>query len=133
MTVESMVEAGSLERVAPDVDGAALALEEATRHASSAEQIATSDPNGAYQLAYDAARKAVMAKLRQQGLRVRKGEGGHALTADFARVAIDEELGKRLESMRRRRNRSEYGSAYFSADEVGEAIEVARGLIAASA
>ena len=128
-----MLAAGRLERVEPDLDGAALAREEAARHADSAELIVETDPNGAYQLAYDAARKAVMSKLREEGLRVRKSEGGHAITAEFARIAIDGELGLRLESMRRRRNRSEYGRAYFEAEEVRDAVAVARALIAATA
>lgn len=124
-----MITEGLLERVEPDSAGAEQALNEATLHASSADLISGSDPHGAFQLAYDAARKSVGANLRRAGLRVRKGEGGHQITAAYASAAIDRELGERLERMRRRRNRSEYGSEYFSADEVSDAVELARRLI----
>jgi len=93
--------------------------------------IAGSDSSGAYQLAYDGARKAVVSSLRRTGLRVRKGEGAHAITAAYASVAIDEELGDRFESARRRRNRSEYGSAYFDEAAVADVIDLAASLIAA--
>lgn len=131
MTVDEMVKANLLERVADDPDGAASALDESRRHIASARAIADDDPNGAYQLAYDAARKAVMAHMRAQGVRVRKGEGAHAIAASYARVAIDMALGKRLDGMRRRRNRSEYGSAYFDAADVLDAMEVADRLVTA--
>ena len=131
MTVDDLVASGKLERVVPDPDGARLAAQEAGRHIASAAKIAGDDPNGAYQLAYDAARKAVMARMRTDGIRVRRGEGAHTITAEYARTAVDDHLGRRLDGMRRRRNRSEYGSAYFSTEEVVDAIDVARALLAA--
>ena len=76
MSIEELIRRGDLESVDPDDDGAQTALEEARRHVRSARAIAVSDPNGGYQLAYDAARKAVMASMRSSGLRVRTGEGG---------------------------------------------------------
>ncbi len=128
MTIDDMLGRGELERVEPDSQSAAESVEEARRHLESARAISGTDPNGAYQLAYDAARKAVVAAMRASGLRVRRGEGGHALTAAYAGAAIDGELGRRLEAMRRRRNRSEYGTAFFGAAEVAEAIETAAAL-----
>ncbi len=128
-----MIEARRLEQVEPNAEEAALTLEEAGRHAMSAEGIADTDPNGAYQLAYDGARKAVVAHMKRSGLRVRSGEGSHAITAEYATVAIDQTLGGRLEAMRRRRNRSEYGTAHFEAAEVSDAIDIARALVAAVA
>ena len=129
MTLEEMLGNGELERVEPDKDAADLALVEARRHVASARAIAATDPNGAYQLAYDAARKAVVADMRRVGVRVRRGEGAHALTARYAGSAIDEELGTRLDQMRRRRNRSEYGTVLIESNEVDEAITVAESLI----
>lgn len=126
-----MVAAGDLEIVAADVDAAAVSLEEARLHLHSAAAISSSDPNGAYQLAYDAARKAVMSSMRAGGFRVRKGEGGHAITASYAAEALDQALGKRFDSARRRRNRSEYGSAFFDAASIADAIDLAGLLIAA--
>jgi HEPN domain len=131
VTVEAMLARGELERVEPDEQAALATLAEARLHVRSAALIAGSDPNGGYQLAYDGARKAVAAHLRREGLRVRKGEGGHALTAAYASHVLGDELGRRLEAMRRRRNRSEYGSAYFGPDEVAEAVQTADALIEA--
>jgi hypothetical protein len=133
MSVEEMFAQGELERVEPDEDTAALAFEEARLHVQSAGAIAATDRNGAYQLAYDAARKAVTAHMRRVGARVRRGEGAHVLTAKYAQYTLDVELGDRLESIRRRRNRSEYGTALISAGEVREAIAVAAALIDAAA
>lgn len=127
-----MVAAGVLELVDADFEGAALSLEEARLHLQSAQSISLSDPNGSYQLAYDAARKAVMSSMRAGGFRVRKGEGGHAITAAYAAEAMDPALGKRLDSARRRRNRSEYGSAFFDAASIADAIDLAGLLILAA-
>jgi hypothetical protein len=131
LSLGEMVRDGELENVDADLEGATLALDEADRHVQSARAIARDDPNGAYQLAHDAARKAVMSSMRANGYRVRKGEGAHALTAKYAAAAIDSALGKRLESARRRRNRSEYGSAFFDSDAIADAVDLAESLIAA--
>ncbi len=101
-----MIAAGDLELVDADRERAEAAIEEARKHVESARLIARSDPNGAYQLAYDEARKAVMSAMRSQGIRARKAEGAHAITAACAGVAIDVELGKQLDAARRRRNRA---------------------------
>ena len=129
MSIERLLNDRVLERVEPDEEGAAQALDEATKHASSAELISPTDPNGAFQLAYDGARKAVTASLRREGLRVRKGEGSHQVTAQYAAMAIDAKLGERLERARRRRNRSEYGSAFFTEADVLDLVELVRALV----
>jgi hypothetical protein len=129
MSVEDMLGRGELERVASDPDGADAAIDEARLHTESARDIRSKDRNGAYHLAYDAARKAVMAHMRRAGVRVRRGEGGHVITAQYAALVVDAQLGDRLGQMRRRRNRSEYGTAYIRAEDVDEAIAVAEALI----
>ncbi|MGH2933976.1 MAG: hypothetical protein ACRDL2_05600 [Gaiellaceae bacterium] len=133
MSVGEMVADGQLEIVEADAEGARSALDEARQHVGSARLIAGSDANGAYQLAYDAARKAAMSSMRAAGLRVRQGEGAHMIAAAYTAAAIDEGLGKRLDSARRRRNRSEYGSAFFDDDSIADAIALADALIAAVA
>jgi hypothetical protein len=125
MSVESMLSSGQLDRIEPDADLARAMLADAGRHLESAEAIALDDPSGAFQLAYDGARKAVQALLAYEGLRVRARPGAHAVTAQHAREEVDEELGRSLESMRRRRNLSEYGIAHFEAADVAHAIDVA--------
>jgi hypothetical protein len=131
MSVGDMVAAGDLEIVETDADAAQASLVEARQHIESARLIAGSDPNGAYQLAYDAARKAVMSSMRASGVRVRKGDGGHMIAAAYASVAVEESLGKRLDFARRRRNRSEYGSAFFDDEAIAAIIDLAAALIEA--
>jgi len=87
-TLEELLGAGLVELVERDPEIAATRLEEARRHLRSAETIAEEDPNGAYQLAYDGARKAVTAHMAGAGVRIRRGEGAHVITAQYAEVAI---------------------------------------------
>ena len=66
---------------------------------------------GAYQLAYDAARKACAAVLAARGLRVR-GPGAHAnliaLIQELYSTGPGVEALDQLDRMRRRRNTAEY-------------------------
>jgi uncharacterized protein (UPF0332 family) len=132
LSLEQLLSSGSIEDVGADPETALARLEESERHVESAEAIAASDPNGAYQMAYDAARKAVTAHMASAGFRVRADKGGHALTARYASEAISKELGNQLDRMRRRRNRSEYGTAHFENREIDAAIDTARALLAAA-
>src|SRR6266511_3373278 len=77
-TLDSMINRGELERVPASREQADLLLAQAHQHVSSARAIAESDPAGAYQLLYDAARKALAAVLENQGLRA-TSRGGDAL------------------------------------------------------
>jgi hypothetical protein len=132
LSLEQLLSSGSIEDVGADPETALARLEESERHVESAEAIAASDPNGAYQMAYDAARKAVTAHMASAGFRVRADKGGHALTARYASEAISKKLGNQLDRMRRRRNRSEYGTAHFENREIDAAIDTARALLAAA-
>src|SRR6185437_14081778 len=75
-TLDGMIERGELERVPASREHADLLLSQARQHLTSAKAIAGSDPAGAYQLLYDAARKALAAVLENQGLRA-TSRGGH--------------------------------------------------------
>ncbi|HOA03641.1 MAG TPA: hypothetical protein PKI27_15130, partial [Dermatophilaceae bacterium] len=80
--MSTLVAGGELERVTPDAALAARLLADGTRHiesARSAERL--SDLTGAYQLAYDALRKAAAALLAVQGLRA-TSRGGHIAIQD---------------------------------------------------
>jgi hypothetical protein len=128
-SVESLIASGRLEEVEADPEMAAIRLDESQRHIASAEAIAETDPNGAFQLAYDAARKAATAHMARSGLRVKGSEGSHAVTAQYVTAAMSADLGKRLNRMRRRRNVSEYGSTHFEAREIADAMAVASALV----
>ena len=106
MTIDEMVESRTLDRVQPSPRHAARLLAEAQRHVVAAATLVELDAIGAYQLAYDASRKAAMAVLADRGLRP-TARGGH-LALVRAIEALDEPGFDRLDSMRRRRNKLEY-------------------------
>jgi hypothetical protein len=61
-----------------------LLLSQARQHLGSAAAIAGSDPAGAYQLLYDAARKSLAAVLENQGIRA-TSRGGHIAVREASR------------------------------------------------
>jgi YD repeat-containing protein len=69
VTVTDLLREGRLEPVPPDVTTARASIEEAQRHLTSAALIAVDDPNGAYALLYDGARKAIAAHMLASGPR----------------------------------------------------------------
>ena len=102
----------------------------------SAAAIAAPDPNGAYALLYDAARKAVTAHMIARGYRVAGGRlGGHEAVVRYAEASLStapySEHVSHLDRMRRMRNRSEYGLAMFGARQVQTDLEHAREIVAA--
>ncbi|MFE7097772.1 hypothetical protein [Streptomyces erythrochromogenes] len=85
----------------------------ARTHVGSARQLAATDPEGAYTLAYDAARRALAAVLQNQGLRA-TSRGGHTVIYEAVRAQLDPPLGSMLRPfnrMRARRNEVEYRSS----------------------
>ncbi|MGF1661214.1 MAG: HEPN domain-containing protein [Kineosporiaceae bacterium] len=118
-----------LQRVVADPRAASRLMQAAERHLAAASVAAEVDRDGAYSLAYDAARKSAVALLAQQGLRP-TARGGHyavvrVMEAQFPGV---EGLSS-MDRLRRRRNEVEYPDleAYDAVDdsEVQEAIAVA--------
>ncbi|HTJ39239.1 MAG TPA: hypothetical protein VL738_38935 [Dactylosporangium sp.] len=111
--LDGMIARGELERVPASRDHADLLLSQARRHLASAGAIAGSDPAGAYQLLYDAARKSLAAVLENQGVRA-TSRGGHIAVRDAVSAQLDPPLGAVLrpfDRLRRRRNQVEYPSA----------------------
>lgn len=109
-TVAAMLRDGTLERVSPSRKQADALLDQARRHLKTAALAADGDPVGAYQLVYDAARKALCAILENQGLRA-TSRGGHVVVLDAVLAQLDPPLGQVLrpfDRMRRRRNDAEY-------------------------
>ena len=123
-----LLDAGLMEEVEPHGEDALLRLDEAERHLASAGQIAANDPNGAFQLAYDAARKAATAHMLARGLRVTNQPGAHATTGRYAVSEIGEAFAP-FDRMRRRRNRAEYGTTLISEREVADAVAHARVMV----
>jgi hypothetical protein len=108
--IDGMISRRELERVPASRDHADLLLAQAQQHVKSAEAVAPVDPTGAYQLLYDAARKALGAVLENQGLRA-TSRGGHIAVFDAVTSQLDPPLGSILQPfdrMRRRRNEAEY-------------------------
>jgi hypothetical protein len=64
------------------------------------------------------------------GLRVTNQPGAHATTGRYALIEIGEAFGP-FDRMRRRRNRSEYGTSFISEVEVADAVADARAMLEA--
>ena len=119
------------------VDGAVveLLLDDADRHLRSAgAALELGDLAGSYQLAYDAARKALTAALAARGMRV-KGPGAHANLIALAHAGQlgDTSTFGPLDRMRQTRNHAEYDGYRFTAAEVGDDLAAARRIVEAIA
>lgn len=110
--IEGMLREGYLEKVPPSRDMADRLIAQARAHLASARTLAHEDPDGAYVLMYDGARKALAGILENQGLRATR-KGGHLAVYDAAMAQLDPPRGpvlKPFQRMRRRRHGAEYPS-----------------------
>lgn len=137
-TIQRLLDERELERVEPSVALAERLLDEADRHVRSARLILDEDPSGSYQMAYDAARKAISSLLAIQGLRA-TSRGGHIAVQDAVRDQFNGTQGiKELAAfprMRRRRAESEYpnfNTPTTTRADAADAIEKAAGMLDAS-
>jgi YD repeat-containing protein len=110
-TIRGLIAANSLQKVAPSREAAEAMLDAAAKHLASAQLVAESDPDGAYALLYDAARKSLAAVLQAQGLRSTT-RGGHyaiqeAISAQFTKPPPLDAFGS-FGRLRRNRNQIEY-------------------------
>ncbi len=109
-TIDALLADRRLERVAPSRELADALVDQAQRHLATAAGNVQTGPTGSFQLAYDAARKALAAVLANQGLRSR-GEGAHAVLLTAALAQLDPPMGRDLRHfdwLRRTRNSAEY-------------------------
>lgn len=109
-TIDRMIADHELQQVPASREQADRLLAQARSHLSSAEKVLEEDPAGGYALAYDAARKAFVAILENQGLRPTT-RGGHLAALEAVRAQFDPPLGKVVRPfnrMRIRRNDAEY-------------------------
>ena len=123
--IDAMLAASELQRVPPSREHADRLLVQAGQHIGSARLAVAADPEGAYALAYDAARKALAAVLENQGLRATT-RGGHLAVYRAARAQLDPPLGAVLrpfDRMRRQRNAQEYPSFDAPALTVEDVLE----------
>lgn len=92
--IDAMLAAGQVERVPPSREHADTMLTQARRHIALARSGVGTDPTGAYQLVYDASRKALASILENQGLRA-TSRGGHLAVLDVVTAQLDPRLGRR--------------------------------------
>jgi HEPN domain-containing protein len=121
-SIEELLEEGGLAEISPDASVAQGFLSDAVRHFENAELILDrGDVNGAYALAYDAARKAITAHMRLTGYRLRNRPRAHQAIVDYAREALEDpalhEALANLDRIRRTRYRGEYEAAYLDAGQ----------------
>lgn len=135
MTIADLRAQGRLDAVPADVEEARDALAHAERHLASARRVVDDDPAGAYQLLYDAARKAAASHMLANGLRARNVAGAHAAVVVYAEEALagsaDERALARFDEMRRARNRSEYGSLTLGRAQIAADLEHAAEIVRA--
>ena len=124
-----------LERVAVNRDHALAVIEMAKQHVRTAEALVGSDDQAmAFTAAYDAARKALVAVLAAQGLRVRPVGGAHRNTGVAAAEFIEDAALEEFDWMRQVRNTTEYPSddhPTASLQDVREAISAASAIVVA--
>jgi hypothetical protein len=137
-TIAELVASGRLEQIAPDTSEARALVAHAEAHLESAARILDADPVGAYQLAYDAARKAVAADMAASGYRAKADRpGAHAAVVAYAAEALvpdtDPNALLRFERMRRLRNRAEYGGVTPGRPQVRADLQHAETIVRAVA
>lgn len=121
-TIRSLIAANSLQKVAPSRESADAMLAAAAKHLDSAQVVARSDPDGAYTLLFDAARKSKAAVLQAQGLRS-TSRGGHyaiqeAISAQFTKPPPGDAF-RSFGRLRRTRNQIEYDDiSPITADDI---------------
>lgn len=133
--VGALLAEGVVVRVAADREESQKELAAAKMHLLGAEAASQHDPTGAFSLAYDAARKAVVAHMRANGLRARPRFGAHYQTGRYGRAALtgqvaDEHLSA-LEDMRVVRNDTEYEAEVVESSDAAEALAHARAIVEA--
>lgn len=131
--VEGLLRDGSLERISgAAADGTAL-LDSAGGLLASAKRELDINPEAAYVLAYDGARKACAALLAQQGLRTRSG-GHHVTTEQVVRAQFGGAFDA-FSVLRRRRSEIEYPrhpGDDIGTEEAADAIDRAAAIHAAA-
>jgi hypothetical protein len=133
--VAALLAEGVIETVRADLTAASRDVRASESHLRAAEMIASYDPTGAFALAYDAMRKAVVAHMRANGYRVTSRPGAHQRTGRYARAAlgghaIDEHLAA-FDDLRQVRNKTEYDALIVAEATAADAVRHARAIVEA--
>lgn len=133
-TLDDLRSRGLLQEVQVDRTAIDRLMNDARRHLHTAAlALEGEDRAGAYQIAYDAARKGLTAMLLSRGLRAR-GSGAHLTLLEATRSAFRNADGidalERFDRMRRTRNQAEYFGRDFDEDEVAHDIGIATSVVA---
>lgn len=132
-TIERLLAGGELQPVTGAAADGGPWLAKAHRTLVTAAAAASTDPDSAFTLAYDAARFACTALLTQQGLRATTRGGHYAIE-----VAVRDQFGDKFGlfgGLRRQRNDIEYPvivTAPLTPDDARSAIALARELASAA-
>jgi hypothetical protein len=136
--IETMIDHGDLERVAPSSEHADLLMSHADEHLEAAKLMMDTHPTSAFPLIYDAARKALTATLAKQGLRphARSEIGAHKATQQAVQAQLGRAAGvvRPFGPMRLRRHDTEYpslGDAPITVGETRQALDDAMGIVEA--
>lgn len=133
--IQELIARGRLRRVQADRDAAGRELVTAKQHTETAQGASESDPTAALAVAYQAARKAIAAHMRANGLRVGGGQGSHARMGEYALAAFDDsalaERFRAFDRVRQLRNRSQYDAFSVEDADVAFALEQAQAIVAA--
>ncbi len=102
-TIKKMLANNRLEQVPASRDHADLLSSQARQHLESARVIAATDPEGAYAMVYDTARKSLSAVLENQGLRITSLPGHHIATYEAVVAQLEPPMGRQLRPLMRMR------------------------------
>lgn len=135
--IDQLLTAGHLEPATANPDEATYLLDRARAHLGTAAREAEQDPEIAYDALYAAARKALTALLRQQGLRPTRA-GGHEAVITAAEAQLAPPLGQVLRPYRRLRRQRAHGDylaseGAISADDVRADLPAAAEIVDAAA
>ncbi len=131
--IDDLIQRGSVQRVPIDIRAVERLMRDATQHlATASAALERGDLSGAFQLAYDAARKSLTALALSRGLRT-KGEGAHVTLIAVVQTEWSDEPGLevvgKLDRLRRTRNRAEYAGHWFDRDEIEDALRTAGAIV----
>jgi uncharacterized protein (UPF0332 family) len=130
-SIADLLAADRLEEIEPDDEEASELLGHAQAHLASAQRLVETDPAGAYQLLYDAARKAASADMLANGYRAKDRPGAHAAVVLYAEetFSAQAEAVENFDRMRRNRNRTEYRALTLNKTQIEADLDHARAIV----